>query len=490
MFRIFLGHQFKSFFRSRNQAGSILMKIVMFLLILYFLVVAVAAGFFLDKVIEKLFPGQDVTQVFYGLILYYFLADFLMRIQLQDLPTLSIVPYLHLNIRKKVLVNFLNIKSLFSAFNLIPILLFVPFSILVIAKEHGSYAAFMVIVSVISLMLFNNFLVLYLKRKSFSNILFLFIGITVIGGLGALEYFKIISISSFANNIFSFIAIQPLYALIFTILAIAMFVINSRYLRNNLFTEELSKKEKNKTSTDYPFLNRFGKVGELAALELKLILRHKRPRNALMMGFIFLFYGFLMFKPDAIANNEFGMIIFGAFFMTGIFIISYGQFMFGWQSGHFDGILTNKVNFRNFIKAKFLLFTLASTALTLLSLFYGFMSWKLLVVIIAVYFYNVGFSTLIVLFFALYNYKKLDLSKAASFNWQGSGASQWIMSIPLLLFPILLYLPFYYLKEPFWGIAAIGIFGIITLFMRNFWINLLTKKFETQRYKIAEGFRE
>ena len=490
MFRIFLGHQFKSFFRSRNQAGNIVMRIVMFLLILYFLIIAIAAGFFLNKLIISIFPGKDVTEVFFGFILYYFLGDFLARIQLQELPTLSIVPYLHLNIRKKVLVNFLNIKSLFSAFNLIPILLFVPFTIMVIARQSGAFAACMILVSIISLMLFNNFLVLYLKRKSISNILYLLIGILVIGGLAALEYFKIISIAAFANRLFTEILTQPLLALGFVVLAAAMFLINSRYLLNNLFTEELSKKEKNKTSTDYPFLNRFGKTGELAALELKLILRHKRPRNALMMGLIFLLYGFIMYKPEALAKNDFMMIIFGAFFMTGIFIISYGQFMFGWQSGHFDGILTNKVNFKKFIKAKFLLFTLSSSVLTLLSLFYGFMSWKLLVIEIALYFYNIGFSTFIVLFFAMFNYKRLDLSKGASFNWQGTGASQWIMSIPLLLFPFLIYLPFHFLKQPFWGVAAIGIFGIITLLMRNVWVDFLTKKFEKQRYKIAEGFRE
>jgi hypothetical protein len=345
-------------------------------------------------------------------------------------------------------------------------------------------------VAILSLMLLNNFLVLYLKRKSISNILYLLIGIIVIGGLAALEYFKIISIAAFANNIFTAIVVHPLYALSFTILALAMFLFNSRYLRNNLFVEELSKKDKNKTSTDYPFLNRFGKTGELAALELKLILRHKRPRSALMMGFFFLLYGFIMYKPEAIANNELGMVIFAAIFITGIFIITYGQFMFGWQSGHFDGLLSNKIDFKNFIKAKFLLFTIGSTAITLIAFLYGFMSWKIVLIEFAVYLYNIGFSTVIVLFFAMYNYKRLDITKKASFNWQGSGATQWIMSIPLLLLPYLIYLPFYFMKQPYWGIAAIGIFGIITLLMRNVFINLLTKKFEKQRYKIAEGFRE
>ncbi|MBY0543036.1 MAG: hypothetical protein K2P75_06510, partial [Sphingobacteriaceae bacterium] len=74
--------------------------------------------------------------------------------------------------------------------------------------------------------------------------------------------------------------------------------------------------------------------------------------------------------------------------------------------------------------------------------------------------------------------------------WQGVGATQWILGLPLILIPILLYLPFGIMNKPYWGLASIGTFGLITLLMRNFWINLLVKKFEKQRYKIAEGFRE
>ena len=490
MFRIFLNHQLKSFLRSRNQAGNIAVRIMMGLLIINLLLVSIAAGYNLNEMIASAFPRRNVTEAFYELILYYFLADFLIRTQLQELPTLSIVPYLHLNIRKKELVNFLNIKSLFSAFNLIPILFFFPFIIRIIVRENGFFAGIMVMISILSLVLFNNFLVLYLKRKSISNILYLAIGIVIIGGLAALEYFEIIPIAAFANNVFIAIAAQPLFALGFTFIAATMFVFNARYLRHNLFIEELSKNVKSKTSTDYPFLNRFGKTGELAALELKLILRHKRPRNVLMMGLIFFLYGFLMYKPGAIANKHLGMSIFTAIFITGIFITTYGQFMFGWQSAHFDGILTSKVNFKTFIKAKFLLFTMGSSALTLLSFFYGFISLKLVFIEFAVYLYNIGFSTVIVLFFAMFNYNRIDITKGAAFNWQGSNGTQMFMSIPLLLFPFLIYLPFYYLRLQFWGVAAIGIFGVITLLMRNIWVDVLTKKFEKQRYKIAEGFRE
>lgn len=188
--------------------------------------------------------------------------------------------------------------------------------------------------------------------------------------------------------------------------------------------------------------------------------------------------------------DSFGMMIFAAIFMTGFSILTYGQFMFAWQSAHFDGLLTNKIDLKNFIKAKFLLFTIASIIITLLASFYGFLSPKLLLLHLAAFLYNIGFGTVIVLYFATLNYKRLEINKSASFNWQGVGATQWILGFPFLLLPILIYLPFGLTDKPYWGLFAVGIFGLVNLLMRGFWVNLITAKFEKQRYKIAEGFRE
>ncbi|MFI5451204.1 DUF5687 family protein [Pedobacter sp. UC225_61] len=490
MLSTFLNHQWKDFWRSRNKAGSIAANILLGFFMLYFLVVAIGVGFWMAMIIGKAFPGQNVITVFNGFILYYFLFDLAVRTQMQELPTLSIIPYLHLNIPKKTIVNFLNIKSLFSFFNLLPLFIFIPFSIIKIGSTYGTITSLMYVLSVFSLIIFNNYLILYLKRKSINNFAYFISIIGVVVALAALDYYKIISVRSASNFIFVQITKYPFQALVFTLAAVLIFVLNSTYLRANLYTEELSTKDDKKASTDYAFLNRFGRVGELAALELKLILRHKRSRSSILMGFAFLAYGFIFYKDKMIANDEFGKMLFAAVFMTGISIISYGQFMFAWQSTHFDGLLVNKIDFKNFIKAKFLLFTISCTIITILASFYGFMSYKLLLLHLAAYLYNIGFATVIVLYFATLNYKRLDITKSASFNWQGVGATQWILGLPFILIPILIYVPFGIMNKPYYGLAAIGLFGLITLLMRNFWINLLVKKFEKQRYKIAEGFRE
>eukprot|EP01133_Synstelium_polycarpum_P013131 gene13131-15439_t len=460
------------------------------LLILYVLACAFLVGIALETFMGKMLPGKEVTGLFNGLILYYFSIDFLMRLQLQELPTLSIVPYLHLNIRRAQLVNFLNIRALFSAFNLLPILLFFPFCLLRIQDTFGTPVCAIYIVSILSLTLFNNYLVLYVKRLSAASSRFVFTGLILLLLAGALEYFKVLSIGDLSNKLFSFIALHPLAGLIFPLLAGLTFRINSIYLRNNLYLEELRSGEKKKSATDYPFLNQFGEVGTLAALEIKMILRNKRSKSTVSKGIIFVFYGLLFYKADLLAHNNFGLMLFAAVFMTGNIILIYGQFMFGWQSAEFDGLMANKTNIRNFIKAKFLLFTLSSTLLTLVISLYGLISWKILIIQLAAYLYSIGIATVIVLYFATWNYKYIDLSKGSSFNWQGVGASSMLMSLPVILFPCVVYLPFHFQGSPYLGLGVVGALGLAGFLTRNFWVELLVKEFNKRKYKIAAGFRE
>jgi hypothetical protein len=137
MILTFLNHQWKAFWRSRNKAASILAQSLLALFILYFLAAAIFVGFGMELFIGKIFPGQNPITVFNGFILYYFLIDLAMRLQLQELPTLSVIPYLHLKVSRRQIVNFLNIKSLFSLFNFLPFFVFFPFIITELATSLG-----------------------------------------------------------------------------------------------------------------------------------------------------------------------------------------------------------------------------------------------------------------------------------------------------------------------------------------------------------------
>lgn len=490
MISTFLNHQWKSFWRSRNKGSSIIVQIILGLFMLYLLAVAIGIGFLMPVLLEKTLPKVNLIEAFNGLILYYFMLDIAMRIQLQELPTLSIVPYLHLKIKRTTIVNFLNVRALINFFNFLPLFIFLPFVLTRIPSFYGVATVAGYVCAILSLTLFNNFLILYIKRKSINNIAYFGAILLAVFLLMGLDYYHIVSIRSLSNTLFTSIALHPYLSIILAVIAFAMFRLNSVFLSANLYTEELGSKEQKKVSTDYVFFNRFGRVGELAALELKLILRHKRSRTAFFMSILFLLYGFFFYREKLLVNNEFGKMLFAAVFMTGITLVNYGQFMFAWQSAHFDGLLVNKIDHRDFIKAKYLLFTLSSTIITILSSFYVVISYKILFIHLAAYFFNIGFGATLVLYIATFNRKRLDITKSASFNWQGVGATQWILAFPLLLLPFVIYVPFGIINQPYWGLLALGIFGLTALLLRNFFIDIIVKRFEKEKYKIAEGFRE
>ncbi|MHB1178512.1 MAG: DUF5687 family protein, partial [Daejeonella sp.] len=418
-----------------------------------------------------------------------FLLDLLLRFQLQELPTLSVRPYLHLPIKRNQIVNYLSVTSLGTAFNLAPFLLTIPFLFKVVIPVYGSGSFWGYVICIAGITLFNHFFSLWLKRKINLNAFWMlgFFGL-MLGFLSLDFYLKMISISDLSNKLFTPLAAQPFYSLITILIAMMMFLINHNYLKSNLYLDELHSSDASyRSGTEIPYLDRYGVAGDLTATELKLIFRNKRPRSVLMMSLFFMLYGLIFYSKPQFTG--FLSIIFCGMFMTGIFIINYGQFMFSWQSSHFDGLLSGKITVKDFFKSKFLLFTLFSTVCFLLTIPYVYFGWKVLIVHFIMYIWNLGVNTLLVLHFANKNYKRIDLSRSASFNWEGVGASQWILSIPLVLAPFVIYVPLNYFDYPEIGLALIAIIGLVFIITREFWLSKLIAAFKINRYTIAEGFR-
>jgi len=89
----------------------------------------VVLGVFLDKILEDVVKDVPAHITLSKVIIYYFLFSFVFRFFMQNLPTMEIVPYLHLRIKRKTLAWYMVFKSLFSFFNFMPFFLFLPFAI-------------------------------------------------------------------------------------------------------------------------------------------------------------------------------------------------------------------------------------------------------------------------------------------------------------------------------------------------------------------------
>jgi hypothetical protein len=486
-----LSHQWKSFWRGRNAARSLVTQIFMGLIIAYFLVSMLFLGLATGHILHKIFPGQDTVRVFCGLVLYYFFIDILLRFVLQELPVLTIQPYLGQNIRRRQMVSFLNIRSLFHFLNLMPLLFFLPFACTDMATHSGTLASATFITAIIFIILFNNFLVLYIKRRTIVNAWWLVGFAAVMITLMLLDFFHVISLRGLSSSLFVAMLGKPVLVIVPIALGLAAWLNNYRFLLTNLYLDEGGRSEKEKSSREYSWLQQLGLTGELIALELKLMFRNKRPKYLVRMSALFMFYGFVFYNKHNMADQSMYIIIFfPALFLTGIFIMNYGQFLFAWHSSYFDGLMASNISMPAFIRSKFMLYNAVSTTIFIITSLYGLITWKVLVIQTAGFLYNIGVNSVISIYLATFSYKAIDLSRSATFNYQGIGTVQWVYALIIILVPYAIYYPLAKFVSPWAGCAVIGGLGLIGLLMQSYWVEVLTRQFKQRKYLMLAGFRE
>jgi len=490
MLATLLAHQWKESRRSATFQKSIAVNIILGFFIVYFLLCFLVIGFFIDAILAKAFPSISPVQAFNGFLLFYFLLDLFMRFMLQELPVLAIQPYLHLPIKKANLVHYVLFKSVPSLFNCWQLLILVPFMVKVLVPAYGMGIALVWLVTIMALIFANNFLCLYFKRQLSNNPKLTLIFALVIITLILLDYLGFLSLRGTSAVAFGYLLQHPWVVALPLFWCGLVYVLNYQFLRAHTYPEEMAiRQAKSVEGSDITFLNRFGEMGKLIALEMKLIWRHKRSKSVVFMSVFFLFYGFI-FYPNKAYQEGFVMYIFVGIIMTGMFMFNYGQFVPSWQSGHFDALLTKRISPYQFYQAKFWFFIPIIFVSFLLTLPYGFFGIKILLINLAAFFFNIGINVFVVFYFSVLNKSRIDLSKSAAFNYQGVGASKFVMMLPLILLPILIYAPFGFMGLPYWGIFAIGLVGLTGFIFHRQLLHLTASRFLANKYKIAAGFRQ
>ena len=488
MFKWFIKNEWREMKRSSMWEQSLAIKITLGIVFFFlFLEFVVGSIYFSDK-LGEIFPDDDPVEKFNSFVLYGFSLGFLARFFMQKVPVLSIQPYLHLPLKKSSLVHFVLGKSLLSFFNFIPVIIFVPFIIFQLAPWFTSFQMISYVLSIFFMVLSVNFLSIYFKRSLSTNswisgVIALFIIV-----LGILDYYGFVSAGKFSTQVFTSVLTQPLVILLPLIVLIVAYFANYRTLVSRLYPEENRKAKKGVAVQEIKYLKQFGEIGQLMQLEIKLFLRNKRPKSTLIFIPIFLLYGFL-FYPQKIYLEMSGMLIFVGLFMTGPILMMYGQYILSWESSYFDGILTNIGDFKSYFRAKYYLMVVTTVVAFLVTIPYVYFGTRILMINLACALFNIGISPYIVLFLSSNNKKRLDLSQGSAFNYQGVSGTQFILSIPIFIIPLLIYLPFWAFGNPEAGIAAIGITGLAGIGFNKVLMNVVVQRFEQRKYIIADGFR-
>lgn len=482
-----LSHQWKAATRSVAISKSVgikaFMGFVFFTLFLQLLGSGLYLGATLAENSEQ--PVADMSR--YGL--YFFLAILMSRYMLQKLPTFMVSPYLTLPIKKAKLVNFILTKPLFNSLNILP-LSFV-LAILLGLHQYLSVSGFWIIVACVIIGdLFVNYLSIYIKRVQIKHEYVFYLFLAIVTALVLFDRFSIIDLQAISSAGFKQMIQQPLWLLAALVLFVVAYYLNFQLLSNHFSLEDFGKGDSNQRSSleNFSYLNRFGKIGTFVLLELKMCIRNKRTRTMLFMSPIFLLYGLFFYtNPTYLEMN--GMLIFVGLFISGGFMMSFGLYFFAWESGHFDLMLTTNNTYKDYIKAKYYLMLSTSTIIFLLSVFYIYFGVEILLINSACFLFNIGINSLLLLYFATNNNQYMDLSKGSAFNYQGVGGRHFVLMIPLLVIPIIIYLPFGLMDQANVGFTIIGVLGIMGLLFREKMLEFITQRFISKRYKMSEGFR-
>jgi hypothetical protein len=486
-----LSQGWKKFTRSPAFTKEITASIFLGLMAVMMVGYTLGLGFGLNAIITKVLNKPDSFTFLNMLLLYYFVVEFVMRYMIQNVPVLDIQPYLHLPIKRSRIMHFLLLKSLGHVLNFMVLLLFIPFAFTAVAGKFGAAGAWSWLLSIWMMSLCLHYLVILFKKKLDDSIWGILTFVLLFSVLGAADYYQWFRLSDVSAALFSAAASQFVVLLASFIVLGTLYYFNYSFFINGVYADEhgLNKNVTRKTQ-DFTFLKGLGNIGDLINLELKFIFRNKRPRTVFYMSGLFLLYGLFFYTQEKYVVGMPSFLLFVGVFITGIFMINYGQFLFSWQANHFDFTLTRPVSLRQFVESKYWLLNTVTVFCFLLSIPYAYFGWNIVFNHAMLTLFNMGVNIFIVLNMAMWGPKKLNLTKGGSMNYEGVGAAQWVMGIPLLVSPYIIYTPLAIAGRPDLGVMALGLLGLIGIVLRPYLLKLTTRRLERLKYSIAEGFRK
>ena len=488
MIKHFLSLEWKSFFRSASFGKSLGVKIFMGFLSLYFMGMFLFIGFFMDKILEEVYPDIDPLIAFNGLIFFWILGDLIIRFFFQKLPVMTVKPLLTLPIKRKAIVNFVLGKSVMSFINFLPLFAVVPFGIKLIFGGYNVVTILVWMLTMVVITLINNFLNFILESLSAQTELSFLPIILFAGTLFGLNYFNIINISEALSKGITAISENPVFIVIPIVVLIVLYIYNFKILKQKLFLDSsLKTKIQEVNTSNLEWTKNFGDIAPFMQLDLKLLWRNKRSKSSIWMLALGLLYG-LFFYPQPMYQDMPWFFAFIGIFVTGIFLINFGQFIPAWDSSYYKMLMSQNIKYEQYLKSKFTLMALSVVILFVLSIPYVYFGWKILLAHFAAAIYNLGVNTHVILYGGSFNRKKINLDQKAAFNYQGTGAVQWLIGIPLMLLPLGVFGLTYFLVGFEIGCLVLAILGIVGIIFHQKIMKAITSKYLASKYKMIAAF--
>ena len=430
---------------------------------------------------------MDPVKLLCKYFLYYWVLDLVIRYFIQQMPTQNIKPFLSQNITKRKLVDYTIFKTFTHFFNWGYLLFFIPFCVLMMLNGYSVLGSLMLLMGLLFMFYLSNFLNILLNGKTA-----IFIAVaTVFIVLGVLEYFNVIELSNFSEKIFYTFYNIPGVFLVPVILTFALAYLVHQFIYHNFYLDKaLATKQAEGKTENIEFLNRFGVIGTFLNNDIRLLKRSKAAKSAALGGLMFLFYGLLFLSPGY--ENDF-MQFFAGYFVTGGFMMMFGQRVPAWDSSYYPLMMTQNVPYKEYLKAKWSLLILGIVVSMILGSAYALISWDFFFVIFAGGLYNLGVNAYLVLLAGAFNKQPIDLnSKGKMF---GGGKNNFnmktmLIAIPQLVLPMVVFAVVRYFFGMFPAVATIGLLGLIGFLIRDKIFDMIVRVYKSEKYSTLKAFKE
>ncbi len=480
----FLKLEWKQFIRSASFGKSLGLKILMGFFALYFILSFLTIGIGGYFILKKIFPESDPLQIVNSYLLFAILGDLIFRYLMQKLPIMNIKPMLTLQIKKSTLVHYVLGKSSFSFFNILGLFFYIPFALVLIKEGYNVAGVLGWLLTMILIIQSANFLNFIINKN---NIAFAILSLILISLIG-LQKFDIVDVVGSGGSIFDIIYTNPIYSLFGVVVLILLYQLNYKQLHGQVYLDAaVSVKVEEVNTSDLTWANKLGDVAPFIKNDIRLIWRNKRTKTVFLMSFLFLFYGLVFFTQETYREMP-AMLMFAALFVTGGFTLNYGQFIPAWDSAHYKMLMSQSFKYRKFLESKWVLMVAMTTILYVLSFPYLYFGTDIFLMITAGAVFNIGFNSLFLLYSGSFNRKKIDLTKSGFGNTQGTSATQFLIIVPLMLLPMLLFWIFNKFVGHNAGFIVVATLGIISLLLKNYALNFIEKKYIKDKYAMINAF--
>ena len=300
---------------------------------------------------KKALPDVDPIVSVNNFIIYWFLFEILIRYFMQQLPVMNVKPLMTIPIKRNTVIHYLLGKTTLSFFNFLSFFLFFPFAIVLLVKGYPILNVGLWFIAIIFLTLSINYLNFLVNK---SNTVFYLIAIVLLASIG-LEYYKVFKISEPIGIAFNALYSNPLLVIIPMLIVSLLYYLNFKFIRNGFYLDDaVSKKIKEVNATDLSWMNRFGSIAPFLKNDMKLIWRNARPKQVMMMSFLFLFYG-LIFYTQEVYREMPAFLAFASMFVTGGFLMTFGQLVPSWDSEYYKLLMSQNIPYKKYLESKWYL---------------------------------------------------------------------------------------------------------------------------------------